>query len=103
MLHSALRHLRRYHGLKQQDLATRLQISKSYLSEIESGSKAHAITVDLLGKYAEIFGVPVSTLMLFSEQLDSGKRSEKLRVAMAAKVVKMLDWIDQHEHDEQTT
>lgn len=101
MLHSALRHLRRYHGLKQQELALQLQISKSYLSEIESGAKAHAITVELLSKYSEVFNVPVSTLMLFSEQLDSGKRSEKLRVAMAGKVIKMLDWIDQHEHDEQ--
>ena len=102
MLHSALRHLRAYHGLKQQDLAAKLHISKSYLSEIESGAKAHAITVDLLNKYAEIFNVPVSTLMLFSEQLDSGKRSEKLRVAMAAKVIKMLDWIDRHEHEDQS-
>jgi transcriptional regulator with XRE-family HTH domain len=102
MLHSALRHLRTYHGLKQQDMAAKLQISKSYLSEIESGVKAHAITVDLLNKYAEIFNVPVSTLMLFSEQLDSGKRSDKLRVAMAAKVIKILDWIDQHEHEEQS-
>lgn len=99
MLHSALRHLRRYHGIKQQDLAAQLQISNSYLSEIESGVKAHAITIELLNKYAEIFKVPVSTLMLFSEQLDSGKRSDKLRISMAAKVLKMLDWIDQHDDD----
>lgn len=83
-------------------MAAKLQISKSYLSEIESGVKAHAITVDLLNKYAEIFNIPVSTLMLFSEQLDPGKRSDKLRIAMAAKVIKMLDWIDQHEHEEQS-
>ena len=97
MLNQALRYLRRYHGMKQQDLATKLGISNNYLSEIESGAKAHVITVELLNKYAEIFKVPASTLMLFSEQLDSGKRSEKLRVSMAAKVLKMLDWIDQHD------
>jgi transcriptional regulator with XRE-family HTH domain len=101
MLNQALRHLRRYHGMKQQDLAVKLGISNNYLSEIESGAKAHVITVELLNKYAEIFKVPASTLMLFSEQLDSGKRSEKLRVSMAAKVLKMLDWIDQHD-DKQT-
>jgi transcriptional regulator with XRE-family HTH domain len=101
MLYLALRHLRRYHGIKQQDLADQLGLSKSYLSEIESGAKAHAITVELLSRYAEVFKVPVSTLMLFSEQLDSGKRSDRLRVAMAAKVIKMLDWIDQHDHDQQ--
>lgn len=101
MLNQALRYLRRYHGMKQQDLAVKLGISNNYLSEIESGTKAHVITVELLSKYAEIFKVPASTLMLFSEQLDSGKRSEKLRVSMAAKVLKMLDWIDQHD-DKQT-
>lgn len=97
MLYQALRHLRRYHGMKQQDLALKLGISNNYLSEIESGAKAHAITVDLLERYAAIFGVPVSTLMLFSEQLDSTKRSDRLRVSMAGKVLKILDWIDQHE------
>ena len=99
MLHKALRHLRRYHRIKQQDLAQQLGISASYLSEIESGAKAHAITVDLLNRYAELFNVPVSSLMLFSEQLSSGKRSEKLRIAMAAKLLKVLDWIDQHADD----
>jgi transcriptional regulator with XRE-family HTH domain len=101
MLHSALRHLRRYHGMRQQDLADQLKISHNYLSEIESGVKAHAITVDLLNRYAAIFRVPASNIMLFSEQMGSNKRSEKMRVAMAAKLLKVLDWID--EHAEQTT
>lgn len=83
--------------MKQRDLAVKLGISNNYLSEIESGAKAHVITIELLNKYAEIFKVPASTLMLFSEQLESGKRSEKLRVSMATKVLKMLDWIDQHD------
>ncbi|MGV3683760.1 MAG: helix-turn-helix domain-containing protein [Acidovorax sp.] len=97
MLNKALKHLRRYHGMKQQELASKLGISNNYLSEIESGAKAHAITVDLLTRYAEVFQVPVSSLMLFSEQLGAGKRSDKLRVSMASKVLKMLDWIDQHD------
>ena len=97
MLHKALRHLRRYHQMTQEDLAKRLDISNNYLSEIESGKRAHAITVDLLDRYAAVFGVPVSSLMLFSEQLDSSRRSEKVRVAIAAKVLKVLDWADADE------
>ncbi len=97
MLHKALRHLRRYHQMKQEDLANRLGISNNYLSEIESGKKAHAITIDLLNRYASVFGVPVSSLLLFSEQLDSSRRSEKIRVAIAAKVLKVLDWVDADE------
>lgn len=97
MLHKALRHLRRYHQMTQEVLAKRLDISNNYLSEIESGKRAHAITVDLLDRYASVFGVPVSSLMLFSEQLDSNRRSEKFRVAMATKVLKVLDWVDADE------
>ncbi|WP_175919418.1 helix-turn-helix domain-containing protein [Burkholderia pyrrocinia] len=93
MLHKALRHLRRYHRMTQEELASRLEISNNYLSEIESGKKAHAITVDLLNRYASVFGVPVSSLMLFSEELESDKRSEKIRVAMATNVLKVLDWV----------
>jgi transcriptional regulator with XRE-family HTH domain len=83
--------------MKQEDLAKRLGISNNYLSEIESGKRAHAITVDLLERYGNVFGVPVSSLMLFSEQLDSDRRSEKIRVAIAAKVLKVLDWVDADE------
>ena len=97
MLHKALRHLRRYHQMTQDELATRLEISHNYLSEIESGRRAKALTVDLLNRYATVFGVPVSSLMLFSEQLDSTKRSDKVRVAIASKVLKVLDWVDADE------
>jgi transcriptional regulator with XRE-family HTH domain len=97
MLHKALRHLRRYHQMTQEQLAKRLEISNNYLSEIESGKKAHALTIDLLERYAQVFEVPVSSLMLFSEQLDSDRRSEKIRVAIAAKVLKVMDWIDADE------
>jgi transcriptional regulator with XRE-family HTH domain len=97
MLHKALRHLRRYHRMTQEQLASRLEISNNYLSEIESGKKAHALTVDLLERYAKVFDVPVSSLMLFSEQLDSTRRSEKIRVAIASKVLKVMDWIDADE------
>jgi len=83
--------------MTQEQLASRLEISNNYLSEIESGKKAHALTVDLLERYAKVFDVPVSSLMLFSEQLDSNRRSDKIRVAIASKVLKVMDWIDADE------
>lgn len=101
MLHLALKYMRRFHQLRQQDLAQKLGISNSYLSEIESGTKAHAITVDLLNRYSLLFDIPVSTIMLFSEQVGNNRRSDRLRVAMASKVLRILDWID--EQDEQST
>lgn len=94
MLHQALKHLRKFHKMRQQELAAKLGISNTYLSEIESGTKAHAITVDLLTRYGAVFDVPVSSIMLFSEHVNSDRRSEQVRVVLASKLLRVLDWID---------
>ena len=83
--------MRVFHDLNQTALAERLQISKSYLSEIESGKKQ--ATLELLQKYADTFGMPLSSLLFFAEQVEEGGAREKVRTAIAGKVVKMLDWM----------
>lgn len=94
MLHRALKMLRSYHQLKQIDLAKKLDISNSYLSEIESGEKT--ISVELLEKYSAIFDIPVSSIMLFSEQIDNNhKPGSRLKVAAANKILRLLEWIDE--------
>lgn len=90
MQHEALRLVRVFHDMNQTALADKLQISKSYISEIESGKKQ--VTLELLQKYADAFGMPLSSLLFFSEQVGDQPR-EKVRKAIAGKVVKMLDWI----------
>ena len=69
MLNKALRLMRVFHDLSQKDLAEKLGMSKSYLSEIESGKKTP--TLDLLSRYSEIFDIPLSSIMFFSENLDN--------------------------------
>lgn len=91
MLNEALKQIRVFHQMKQVDLAEDLRISKSYLSEIESGRKS--ISMDILQKYAEIFSVPVSSLMLFSENMDAAKASDKLRLKCANKIIKIMEWV----------
>ena len=99
MLNRALKLLRTYHQYSQVDLAKRLDISNSYLCELEKGIKSPA--VDLLNKYSELFKMPVSTILLFSERIDSPKRTnEKLRIAAAEKVLRLLEWIDEREQVE---
>ena len=96
MLNRALKLLRTYHQYSQVELAKRLDISNSYLCEIEKGAKSPAI--DLLNKYSEIFKMPVSTILLFSENISStNKPSEKLRIGAADKVLRLLEWIDERE------
>jgi transcriptional regulator with XRE-family HTH domain len=91
----ALRLIRIFHQLKQGALAGRLGISNSYLSEIETGSKLASL--DLLAKYAELFKIPVSSLMMFSERLDEHRLADRLRVKAGDKVLRMLEWIAESE------
>lgn len=91
MQHEALRLVRVFHDMSQTVLAERLCISKSYLSEIESGKKT--VTLELLQKYANLFNMPVSSLMFFSEQINDGLHSERFRTAIAGKALKILQWV----------
>ena len=91
MQHEALRLVRVFHDLSQSALAEKLSISKSYLSEIESGKKQP--TLELLQKYADFFNMPLSSLLFFSENLESPTKADRVRLAVASKALKMLDWI----------
>lgn len=94
MLNRALKLLRTYHQLKQVELARLLGVSSSYLSEIESGLKTPGL--DLLNKYAEIFKMPTSSILLFSERISGdAKVGEKIRVAAADKILRLLEWIEE--------
>jgi transcriptional regulator with XRE-family HTH domain len=91
MLNDALKQIRIFHDMKQVELAQELNISKSYLSEIESGRKS--VSMDLLQKYAIVFSVPASSLLVFSENIDAVKASDKLRLKCATKIIKIMEWV----------
>jgi len=86
----ALKTMRQYHRLNQAEMATKLCLSKSYVSEIERGRKEPSL--DVLRKYSKAFEVPLSSLMLFAER-SSGSGLERARVFAADKVLRMLEWI----------
>ena len=93
MLNEALRLIRVYHDLRQTDVAEQLGISKSYLSEIEKGSKKP--TLDLVEKYANNFQIPVSSIMFFSENINNTQAYEKARGAVAAKIIKLMQFLEE--------
>jgi transcriptional regulator with XRE-family HTH domain len=96
MLNRALRLLRTYHQLTQVELAKRLSISNSYLSELESGDKSPPL--DLLERYADIFKMPTSSILLFSESLTAeGQRGGKLRIGAADKILRLLEWLEERD------
>jgi len=91
MINDALKLVRVYHNLKQNQLAEALELSPSYLNEIEAGKKQ--VTMDVLEKYSKFFKIPTSSLLYFAEH--KGLHGEKRAVnPIAAKAIKMLDWID---------
>jgi transcriptional regulator with XRE-family HTH domain len=97
MLNRALKLLRLFHEMDQQELAGKLKISRSYLSELESGKKQP--TLELLDRYAIVFHVPTPTLLLFSEALEAQRFSERLRIKGADKVLRILEWLAAREQD----
>ena len=96
MLPEALRLIRVFHDLKQNELAGRLGISKSYLSEIESGKKVP--TVEIIEKYASEFQIPASSILFFSEQLadpsSGNSAADKARGYIARKVLNFLKVVE---------
>lgn len=93
MLNEALRLIRVFHDMKQKGLAQRLGISNSYLSELESGKKTP--TLEIIEKYSEVFNMPSSSILFFSEHVDNEGKSEITRKQISKKVIKILDWISE--------
>lgn len=89
MIHRALKLLRTYHNFKQKDLALKLNISPSHLSEIEAGAKP--VSYELLERYSRIFDIPVSTIALFAEASGSQRR---VQAAISDKALRLLEWLD---------
>jgi transcriptional regulator with XRE-family HTH domain len=88
--------MRNYHHLTQTELAKRLEISNSYLCEIEAGDKTPGL--EILNKYSAIFKIPTSSILLFAEALnDESLKAKKLRFAAAEKVIRLLEWIDERD------
>ncbi len=91
MLNEALRLVRVFHDLNKTQVAERVGLSKSYITELESGDKK--VTLDVLQKYSAGFNIPVSSLMFFAEQAADGSSTDSFRHAVAGKAIQMLDWI----------
>lgn len=91
MMNKALRLLRVFNELSQAEMAKKLGVTKSWISEIENGHKAP--TLALLQSYADVLDIPLSSIMFFSENLDGDKTVERTRVFVSKKILAILDYI----------
>ncbi|MEG9267829.1 helix-turn-helix transcriptional regulator [Qipengyuania sp. Mu-71] len=92
MLGEALRLIRVFHDLKQFEVAERLGVSRSHISDIEKGNREPSL--DLIRKYSKEFGVSPSEIMFFAEGVGSANRGERARTSIASKVIDMLRFIE---------
>lgn len=92
MLNEALRLIRVYHDMKQNEAAEKLGVSKSYLSEIEKGHKEPSL--DLIRKYENTFDIPASSIMFFSENMGKSQVRERARTFVASKIISLMTFLE---------
>lgn len=88
MLGNTLKRLRGIYGYSAKEMSELLGISCSYLSEIENGKKK--VSMDLLDRYSELFGLRVSTLVRFSEDYEDAELNnagQKFITSLMSKVI----------------
>ena len=94
MINKALRLIRQYHQKSQSELAIELSITKEQLISIESGKSP--VNGELLQRYSDLFDIPVSSLVFFSESIGrEGKHAKKIRNSLAGKVLNVLEWMSE--------
>lgn len=75
MIGDILKRTRIIYGYKASEMSKMLGISSSYLSEIENNKKKPSY--DLLRKYADIYGMKLSSLILLSENYEEAEQLNK--------------------------
>lgn len=89
MMSEALRLLRLYAGLTQSEMAERLDVSQSLVSDVERGTKA--ATLNLLERYADAFDIRLSKLLFFAEEIEGEPPATRGRLLIAGKALKLLE------------
>lgn len=96
MVNEVLRLLRVYNDIKSSELADKLELSSSYLSELESGKKK--VSMDIINKYSNFFEIPSSSILLMSESLDNNKHNLKYKISRA--LISMLQNLEKNATNE---
>ena len=86
MIQDALKTLRTYKVLQQNELAKELEISTSFLCEIETGKKLP--NLKLLQKYAKVFKISISDIFYLQDNIDNNLN------ALNGNVFKIMKWLD---------
>ena len=75
MIGDTLKRTRKIYGYTATELSGLLEISPSYLSEIENNKKQPSL--EILERYSKTYGIKISSLILLSETLEEAEKSGK--------------------------
>lgn len=89
MINEALRLLRLYCRYSQAEMADRLSVAQSMVSEIERGRKN--VTMDLLEAYSRAVDIRMSQLLFFAEEIEGEPIARRGQLIVAEKVLQLLD------------
>ncbi len=97
-INRALKILREFHHLKQIEVAKKLDLPRSVISELESGTRTAGL--EIIRKYAEGFSLPMSSILLIAELGNEGVRSARGEKQspehfLGTMVFKILNWMNE--------
>ncbi len=95
----ALRRMRLIYGYKATQMSQKLEISPSYLSEIEHGNRKPSL--DILQNYANVFRIKVSALVLLSEEYTEMKNQNKAELFIQRKMIATINKLSEGLIDEE--
>lgn len=89
MIGEVLKRLRKIYGYKAVVVSNHLGISASYLSEIENGKKQPSL--EHLKKYAQLFGIKLSSLILLAESYEEAEKEGKGAVMIRSMMINLIN------------
>lgn len=89
MIGEVLKRLRTIYGYKAVEMSEKLGISASYLSEIENGKKQPSL--DHLKKYADLFGIKLSSLILLSESYEEAQKEGRGSALIRSMMINLIN------------
>ena len=88
MYGQTLKQLRTVFGYSAKDMSKELDLSASYLSEIENGKKMPSLQI--LESYARVFNMKLSTIVLLTEEQDKLSQEGKAKIFVRQMMLKTL-------------
>jgi DNA-binding XRE family transcriptional regulator len=86
-LNKALKYIRLFDRLNQTELSKALNISKSVISEIESGKRLPS--TNIIKSYSDYFNIPISEIYFLSEKIGNKNKTSFL----SKRIINLIDWV----------